>query len=123
MTRALALMVLVLGVLRLADAQCESPEYLTTCLQTARNKDLNLRCQEACEYVSFSTLFSKPSNRTSLTHILRHARRPTTPYRTCPGHDQVPLRLLTSSLAPSPPSRPSSSPYAVHFANVLHRFS
>ena len=43
MTIALALMVMVLGVLRLADAQCESPEYLTTCLQTARNKDLNLR--------------------------------------------------------------------------------
>lgn len=89
MVTAHALLVLVLGVLRLADAQeCESPEYLTTCLQTARKKDLNLRCQEACEYVSFFNSCPNRRNPTSRTHISSVATR-TAPYRTCPGRAQV----------------------------------
>ena len=123
MVTAHALLVLVLGVLRLADAQeCESPEYLTTCLQTARKKDLNLRCQEACEYVSFSThvqtVGTQPHVPTSppsphARHLTAHA----------PDVLRCSLRLLTSFLAPSPPSPPSSSSYtADHFSNVLHRF-
>ena len=89
MVTAHALLVLVLGVLRLADAQeCESPEYLTTCLQTARKKDLNLRCQEACEYVSPFQLMSKPSEpNLTYPHLLRRHTHGTLPHmpRTCSG--------------------------------------
>ena len=124
MVTVYALLVLVLGVLRLADAQeCESPEYLTTCLQTARKKDLNLRCQEACEYVSPFQLMSKPSEPN-----LTYPHSPPSPHALhltahAPDVLRCSLRLLTSFLAPSPPSPPSSSSYtADHFSNVLHRF-
>ena len=46
---ALLFLSLHTAVRRVSAASCESPEYLTACLQAARATTLDKRCQEACD--------------------------------------------------------------------------